>query len=27
MKTLRVMEEHSMEVFRKLDDIKQSVER
>jgi methyl-accepting chemotaxis protein len=27
MKTLRVMEEHSMEVFQKLDDIKQSVER
>jgi hypothetical protein len=25
-KALRVMEEHSMEVFRKLDDIKQSVE-
>ena len=26
MRALRVMEEHSMEVFRKLDDIKQSVE-
>ena len=26
MRSLRVMEEHSMEVFRKLDEIKQSVE-